>query len=199
MLDKCPTIIQTNIIVKLGAPEDYAAMALRLVAKSKPNVNAAIPESSKTQEPSQEDDATTMALKDLTVDKISWRVKVRVTKKQTPKPCKSGTVRMQKIDLVDQEATEMPIMLFDDAVVAVGEAMVEGEVYYIINGRVREAAVQWRKGKELMIFADKRTKVQHAVDDNSIPKAVYFTAITEGSTLSASRTSRTTRDRTLTS
>lgn len=149
-------------------------MALRLVARSRANVSAAIPESSGTQEAFHEDGAATTALKDLTVDRVSWRIKVRVTKKQTPKPCKSGTVRMQKIDLVDQEATEMPIMLFDDAVVAVGEAMAEGEVYYITNGRVREAAMQWRKGKELMIFADKRTKVQHAVDDNSIPKAVYL-------------------------
>ena len=142
-------------------------MALRLVTKNGANMKVNIPESNIGEEKSKNDDTIT-TLRNLSTDKTSWTIKVRVTKKQAPKPCKSGTGRMQKIDLLDQESTEMSMLLFEDAVVAVGESIIEGEIYYIINGKVKETAVQWRKDKELMIFADKRTKVQHAVDDDTI-------------------------------
>jgi len=148
-------------------------MALRLVTKNGANMNVSIPETNIGEGNSKDDDTIT-TLKNLNTDKISWTIKVRITKKQAPKPCKSGTGKMQKIDLLDQESTEMSMLLFEDAVVAIGESIIEGEVYYIINGKVKKTAVQWSKGKELMIFADKRTKVQRAVDDYTIPIAVYF-------------------------
>ncbi len=67
-------------------------------------------------------------IKDLKKDQSKWTIKVRVTKKHDPKSCKAGTGKMQKIDVVDQGSSEISILMFDDAVAAVGENLAEGGV-----------------------------------------------------------------------
>jgi len=48
----------------------------------------------------------------------------------------------------------------------------------VFDGKVRQSMGQAKGfGNELTIFADKRTRVQQALDDNSIPTAVYFLSI----------------------
>ena len=145
--------------------------------KNKDSINAYIPDPS--EDPQEKGDQTNnnsvFKIKDLNKTSQNWTLKARVTKKQHVKSCKSGTGQMQKIDLIDQDSSEISMMLFDDAIIAVGEVMTEGEVYFIFNGKVKETM---GKGKDecskLTIFADKQTRVQHSIDDNEIPKAVYF-------------------------
>lgn len=168
-----PVLVQTGLNGKLGSPKDYTAAALWIAKQAGQNVDVTIPDAKDVQQATQICGAKLMALKDLKIDQTNWKIKVRVTKKQSPKSCKSGTGKMQKIDLIDADATEMSMLLFDDAIVAIGESIIENEVYNIINGRVQKADVQWRKHKEVMIFADKKTKVQHAVDDNTIPEGAF--------------------------
>ena len=162
VLNKAPKVAHTNVGKLLGKPEDYAMMALKVVLKNKNKIDASIPlpvpnaaqeppkpQSQQTEEMKVEKapdkpatpsvvktpEPSITLLKDLKKDQSKWTIKIRVTKKHDPRSCKAGTGKMQKINLVDQCSTEMSVLLFDDAVVSVGENLVEGGVTFYISQR----------------------------------------------------------------
>ncbi len=181
MLAKTPKVQHTSILRVIGKPEDFGKMVMRSAMENKRLVDVRIPgqgpapkSDEKFVKANSKPDVEVTPLKDLTREMTKWMVKVRLAKKHDLKSCKGGEGRMQRIDLIDAESTEISAMLFDDAIASTGESLVEGKVYYIIDGKVRVWKGQNKgAGSELTIFFDKRTKVRPAEDDKTIPFSVY--------------------------
>jgi len=154
ILGKMPKVIHTGINKLLGKPEDYATMGLKTALKSKNKIDATIPgtglalpspsdppmgsedhKNNDSKSPSKStgfgnNEPEIILLADLKKDSTKWTIKVRVTKKYEPRSCKSGTGRMQRINVVDQGSTEMTMLLFDDTITSIGETIVQGGVFF---------------------------------------------------------------------
>jgi len=180
ILDKVPTVAFSGASLLIGTPEDYSTMVLRMALKNKEKVAAVVPLTGISLKEMQTIISTAKAndyiitpLNALTKDHFSWTIKVRITKKHGMKSCKGGAGIMQKLDLVDKNGTEMPMLLFDEAIAAVGDTLSEGKVYFVINGKVKEAMGQTKgANNKLTIFADRNTKIEAVIEDNAIPHTV---------------------------
>lgn len=180
ILDKPPKVAYSGISTMIGMPEDYSTMVFRMALKNKTKVGAVIPLTGMSLQEMQAiistakaDDYVITPLSSLTKHSFNWTAKVRITKKYGMRSCKGGTGTMQKMDLVDRDSTEMPMLLFDEAIAAAGDSLREGSVYFVSNGKVKEAMGQTKgANNKLTIFADKHTKIEPATEDNSIPRTV---------------------------
>jgi hypothetical protein len=180
ILDKPPVIAFSGTSTLIGTPEDYSTMVLRMALKNKEKVAAMVPLTGMTLQEMQSIISTAKAndyiitpLNALTKDHFNWTIKVRITRKYGIKSCKGGTGTMQKVDLVDKNGTEMPMLLFNEAIAAVGDTLTEGKIYFVINGKVKEAMGQTKgANNKLTIFADKHTRIEGATEDNAIPHTV---------------------------
>lgn len=149
-----PKILQKDVKIIIGQPEDYTKMALRLATEKKDKIDAVLPDATLTtfKEPITEEkkvvtpqdilkklggmmgsrtEPRVNLLKELLRDMTKWTVKVRVIKKGEAKNCRNG-MRIQKLQVKDIEETEMPILLFNESVSIVGDLLTEGKVKLLL-------------------------------------------------------------------
>ena len=102
-----------------------------------------------------------------------WRVKVRLTKKSEKKSWKNsrGEGYLVNLDLIDAEGSQIQAILFKDMADKYYDILVEGNVYTIEHGTIKEQSGRYSSIRnDFCLVLDRFSDIKDYFDDESIPK-----------------------------
>ena len=103
--------------------------------------------------------------------KWDWRIKARVIKKSERRTWKNerGEGYLMNVDLMDEEGSQIQATLFKEMVDKFCDKLIEGNVYMMSGGLVKEATGKFaaRKNNQCLVF-DKYSEINEIVDDGTV-------------------------------